>query len=186
MVFKRVFDFSVASILLILLLPVFLITWILCAWNTQSNGFFFQTRIGQYGKPFHIVKFRTYHRLTHLISPIGNSIRKYKLDEIPQLFNIIKGEMSLVGPRPDVPGYYDALSGIERDVLKLKPGLTCEASIKYWNEDELLSNQANPLEYNDQVIFPDKVKMNLDYLAKQSFFEDIKIIFKTIYTIIKH
>lgn len=183
---KRAFDFLLACIFLILLFPLFLITWMITALDTSSNGLFFQVRIGQYGKHFNIIKFRTYHSKNHAVSSVGNIIRKYKLDELPQLINILKGEMSWVGPRPDIPGYYDRLQGEERKVLQLKPGLTCDASIKYWNEEEILNAQENPLEYNDQVLFPDKINLNLEYLEKQSLKEDIVILFKTFYTIIKH
>lgn len=108
-------------------------------------------------------------------------MRKSKIDELPQLFNVLFGTMSLVGPRPDIPGYYDTLQGENRKILKLKPGITSEASIKYANEEVVLEQQPNPLQYNDEVIFPDKVKMNLEYYYKQSFWLDLKILFKTIF-----
>ncbi len=117
--------------------------------------------------------------LTGNISAFGKFLRKSKLDELPQLINVLKGDMSFVGPRPDIPGYYDKLEGEQRNVLNLKPGITSEASIKYKNEEAILKGQANPLKYNDEVIFPDKVKMNLDYYYKRTFFGDIKIILKT-------
>ena len=106
-------------------------------------------------------------------------LRKSKIDELPQLLNVLFGQMSFVGPRPDIPGYYDKLVGEDRKILELKPGLTSKASLKYFNEEFLLSTQPNPLEYNDSVIFPDKVKMSLEYYYKKSFREDLKIIFKT-------
>ena len=115
------------------------------------------------------------------ITKIGEFLRKYKLDELPELWNVIKGEMSLVGPRPDVPGYADKLVGKDRDVLKLRPGITGAASLKYANEEEILASKENPQKYNDEVIFPDKVKVNLDYYENQSFWLDIKIIFATIF-----
>ena len=119
------------------------------------------------------------------ISSFGKFIRKFKLDELPQLINVLFGQMSFVGPRPDIPGYYDTLKGEDRKILELKPGLTSEASIKYYNEESILMNKINPLEYNDSVIFPDKVKMNLEYYYKQSFSEDLKIIFKTFFMFFK-
>ena len=119
------------------------------------------------------------------ISSFGKFIRKFKLDELPQLINVLFGQMSFVGPRPDIPGYYDTLKGEDRKILELKPGLTSEASIKYYNEESILMNKINPLEYNDSVIFPDKVKMNLEYYYKQSFSEDLKIIFKTFFKFFK-
>lgn len=101
------------------------------------------------------------------------------MDELPQLFNILVGDMSFVGPRPDVEGYYDRLQGENRKVLELKPGLCSWSSLKYIDEEALLQKQENPLEYNDEVIFPDKVKMNLGYYYNQSFWEDIKILWAT-------
>ena len=110
----------------------------------------------------------------------GRFLRKSKLDELPQLFNILKGDMSFVGPRPDLPGYYDLLEGENRKILELKPGLTSEASIKYRNEETILQNVSNPKQYNDEVLFPDKIKMNLDYYYKQNLLIDLKIILKTV------
>jgi lipopolysaccharide/colanic/teichoic acid biosynthesis glycosyltransferase len=106
-------------------------------------------------------------------------MRATKLDELPQLFNVLKGDMSLVGPRPDIPGYYDKLDGQDRLVLLLKPGITSEAGIKYRNEEKILLEQENPLKYNDEVLFPDKVRMNVDYYHNLSFRNDIYILLKT-------
>ena len=111
----------------------------------------------------------------------GKFLRKSKLDELPQLLNIIKGDMSVVGPRPDIPGYYDALEGENRKILELKPGLTSEASIKYRNEEMLLKSVSNSKKYNDETIFPDKVKMNLNYYYNHNLLIDLKIILKTIF-----
>ena len=108
-------------------------------------------------------------------------MRKYKLDELPELWNVVNGEMSLVGPRPDVPGYADNLQNNDRLVLKMRPGITGPASIKYANEELLLSKQDNPRKYNDEVIFPDKVRINLEYYNNRSLYLDIKIIFATIF-----
>lgn len=119
------------------------------------------------------------------ISPIGSFLRKYKIDELPQLLNILKGEMSFVGPRPDIEGYYDKLTGEERKILELKPGLTSEASIIYRNEEELLAKQNNPLKYNDEVLFPEKIRLNLDYYYNRSIFLDLKIILRTLLTLFK-
>lgn len=146
----------------------------------KNAGLYSQTRIGQFGKPFTLYKLRTMHPTTHGISVQGAFLRKSKIDELPQLWNILKGDMSFVGPRPDIPGYYDQLQGEARKILELKPGLTCEASIKYANEEELLSQQKDPLHYNDTVIFPDKVHMNLHYYYNRSFIGDLKIIWRTI------
>ena len=160
------------------ILPVLVLTILLAAISTASSGIFTQTRIGQHGKPFTIYKLRTMKNGE--VTRIGKLLRKTKIDELPQLFNILKGDMSFVGPRPDVPGYYDQLQGEDRRVLLLKPGLTSLAAIKYRKEEELLAHQEHPLLYNDQVIFPDKVRMNLEYLNKKSVWYDIKIICLTI------
>ncbi len=177
--FKRLFDIVLSSIGLLFFGCLILIL-ILFAYFDTGNGIFFQKRIGQYGKPFNIYKIRSIKTSSEDISNFGKFIRKTKLDEMPQLLNVLLGQMSFVGPRPDIPGYYDKLEGEDRKILELKPGLTSEASLKYYNEESILKNIAEPLEYNDTVIFPDKVKMNLEYYYKQSFSEDLRIIFKTI------
>lgn len=115
-----------------------------------------------------------------VIPTIAAFFRKYKLDELPQLLNILFGQMSFVGPRPDIPGYYDKLVGDERKILELKPGLTSEASIKYSNEEEILKNIPNPEKFNNEVIFPDKIKMNLHYYYNRSFMGDLKVILNTL------
>lgn len=159
------------------------LAWLLAIIDTRSNGIFVQERIGQLGKVFKIYKLRTIQIVsstgTLQISRIGRFLRNYKLDELPQLINVLKGEMSIVGPRPDIVGYYDLLEGENRKVLELKPGLTCAASLKYYNEDDLLEKQAFSLEYNDKILFPDKVKLNLLYYYNQSFYGDLKIIADT-------
>ncbi len=110
------------------------------------------------------------------ISKYGNFLRNSKFDELPQLLNILWGQMSFVGPRPDVPGYYDRLQGEERKILELKPGLLSRAALKYYNEEDILNAQQVPLKYNDEVIFPDKVRMNLDYYYNRSLREDLRIL----------
>lgn len=170
-------------ILLVSLFPLILTAVLVAAISTKSSGIFTQTRIGQHGKPFTIYKIQT---MQHgKVTPIGKFLRKTKVDELPQLYNILKGDMTFVGPRPDVPGYYDALQGDYRRVLALKPGLTSLAAIKYRNEEELLAQQENPLLYNDTVIFPDKVKMNLKYLDNRSLALDLKIMWLTMVSIVK-
>lgn len=152
--------------------------------------FFKQGRVGQFGNIFTMVKFRTM-KVDHggssisvkgesRITPLGSVLRKYKLDELPELWNVFKGEMSLVGPRPDVPGYADKLEGKDREILKLKPGVTGPASLKYINEEELLGEQEDPITYNNEVIYPDKVRINLNYLENQSFWLDMKILLCTV------
>lgn len=115
------------------------------------------------------------------ITPLGAVLRKYKLDELPELWNVLIGDMSFVGPRPDVPGYADLLTGEERRILKLRPGITGPASLKYRNEEELLAQVTDPKEYNDMVIYPDKVRLNLYYLNHYSFIKDIQMIICTIF-----
>lgn len=151
--------------------------------DTQSNGFFKQERIGQYGKPFLIYKLRTLHLQTSKISVWGKILRTSKLDETPQFLNLLKGEMTLVGPRPDVPGYADLLQGDDRIILTLKPGITGLASLKYRNEEQLLAQQSNPQHYNDEVIWPDKVRINKWYAHNRTFFMDVQIIFYTLFPI---
>lgn len=109
----------------------------------------------------------------------GAFLRKYKLDELPQLINILKGEMSFVGPRPDVEGYADLLTDSDRIILSVKPGITGPAQIKYKNEEKILSSQENPQQYNDRVIWPDKVKINKDYVENYSFKRDLQFLIKT-------
>ncbi len=188
---KRLFDLVMAFLGLVLLSPVFAFIAVLIKVK-MSDGpvLFFQQRVGRYGRLFTLVKFRTMSVDHHgssvsvagesRITPLGAVLRKYKLDELPELWNVLVGQMSFVGPRPDVPGYADCLQGKERDILKLRPGITCEATLKYRNEEELLAKQADPKRYNDEVIYPDKVRMNLDYLANHSLVGDIRIIIKTL------
>lgn len=178
---KAIFDFTFGFLLLILLSALIFIGFIIASFDTQSIGFFFQTRVGKNGKLFQIIKLKTIHPKKHKSSFIGKFLRKTKFDELPQLWNVVVGEMSFVGPRPDIPGYYDKLTGEERKILLLKPGITSEAALKYSNEELLLSKQENPSDFNNLVIFPDKVKMNLDYYYKHNLIGDIKIILKTIF-----
>jgi lipopolysaccharide/colanic/teichoic acid biosynthesis glycosyltransferase len=151
------------------------------ALDTQSNGIFKQERIGRFGKPFSIYKLRTLHANTHQMSRWGQFLRTTKLDEIPQIINLLEGEMALVGPRPDVPGYADLLQGDDRVILNLKPGITGLASLKYRNEEQLLAQQANPQEYNDAIIWPDKVRINKWYALHRNFYMDVLILGYTVF-----
>jgi lipopolysaccharide/colanic/teichoic acid biosynthesis glycosyltransferase len=184
MILKRFFDVLFSLLILFFFFWILLIAWFIAVIDTRTNGIFIQERVGQYGKLFRIYKLRTIQRIhdsgEFQISRMGRVLRNFKLDELPQLFNVLKGEMSIVGPRPDISGYYDLLEGENRKILELKPGLTSLASLKYYNEDQLLGKQVSPLLYNDYTLFPDKVKMNLEYYYHQSFFGDIKIIIKTV------
>ena len=179
---KRLFDLFFAVFGLLFFSQIILLLYVLATIDTKQNGLFLQKRVGQFGKPFTIYKLRTYGISTaQPVSKFGTFLRNSKLDELPQLFNVFLGQMSFVGPRPDIAGYYDTLKGENRKILELKPGLTSLASIKYANEDEVLLKQNNPLEYNDTIIFPDKVKMNLEYYYTNSIFGDIKIIWNTLF-----
>ncbi len=178
---KRLFDVFFSLLGLLLLAPFLFLFWIVTTIDTNSNGMFTQKRVGQFGTLFSIYKLKTINDKTAIISKFGNFLRKSKIDELPQLWNILTGTMSFVGPRPDIEGYYDKLEGNDRKVLDLKPGLTSLASIKYVNEEEVLNLQENSKEYNDEIIFPDKVKMNLEYYYNQSFVVDLQIIIKTLF-----
>lgn len=141
---------------------------------------FKQIRIGKNGVPFTIYKLRTIPEGATIPNAWGAFLRKSKLDELPQLLNVLKGEMTLVGPRPDVPGYADLLQGDNRIILTLKPGITGLASLKYRNEEQLLAQQPYPQHYNDEVIWPDKVRINKWYASNRTFLIDLQIIFYTL------
>ena len=151
------------------------------ALDTQSNGIFKQERIGRFGKPFFIYKLRTMHARSQKISIWGQLLRKTKLDELPQIINIVKGEMTFVGPRPDIIGYADQLEGIDQIILQLKPGITGLASLKYRNEEQLLAQQKHPQEYNDAIIWPDKVRINKWYAMHRNFYMDELILGYTVF-----
>lgn len=176
---KRFFDFTSALLIILWILPILLLLSVLCAFDTGSNGIFTQMRIGQFGKPFVIYKFRTLHKSSKEISSFGYFMRRSKLDELPQLFNILLGNMTWVGPRPDVPGYFDKLEGDDRELLQYKPGLTGPASLKYKNEDEILAVQLNPQDFNDRILFPDKVRVNLSYFRNRTWFSDLFLLWCT-------
>jgi len=175
-----------------LFVPLFIVIYITSKITMpQGPVIFKQHRIGRHGKLFTLYKFRTMVMEHHggsvsvkgenRITSFGRVLRNSKLDELPELWNVLIGDMSFVGPRPDVPGYADKLIGKERDILNLRPGITGPATLKYANEEELLANQNDPKKYNDEIIFPDKVRINLNYLEKQSFIFDLKIIANTIF-----
>ena len=189
---KLIFD-KIASFLgLIILSPVLLIIAVLIRITMKEEPVIFsQKRVGRYGKLFTIYKFRTMqtgHGGSSVsvagesrITPLGAKLRKYKLDELPELWNVLKGDMSFVGPRPDVSGYADKLTGENSKILELRPGITGPASLKYVNEEEILARVDDPIKYNNEVLFPDKVKINLDYYCNRSFIGDMKLIFKTVF-----
>jgi len=188
-IIKRSFDFFFSFVWLLLTWPIILIAWIIASIETKSNGMFSQIRIGENGKLFKIYKIKTMYdkkgtTITTAnddrITKSGKFFRKYKIDELPQLWNVLIGNMSFVGPRPDVPGYADKLKGEDKIILSIKPGITGPASIKYKNEEGILANVKNPKEYNDNVIWPDKVKINKEYIKNWSLKKDIEYVIKTI------
>lgn len=190
-VLKRIFDIFFSIIGLIILLPLIILCWVIAAIETRSNGFFIQKRVGQHGNIINVYKIKTMYTANSSRSPItahnissitksGVYFRKCKLDELPQLFNVLFGSMSFVGPRPDVPGYADMLEGNDRVILLLRPGITGPASIKYKNEESLLLSAIDPVFYNDNIIWPDKVKINKEYFFNYSLLSDIKYIMRTL------
>lgn len=191
MIAKYLFDRIMALVGLIVLSPVLLVVWMLIRVKMPDGpAVFTQKRVGKDGKLFTMYKFRSmsaHHSGSTVsvagesrITPLGARLRRYKLDELPELWNVLIGDMSFVGPRPDVPGYADKLEGDDRRVLQLRPGITGPASLKYRDEEVLLAGQANPQEFNDKVIYPDKVRINLYYLDHYSFLADIKMISATV------
>jgi len=188
---KYLFDRIMAFVGLVVLSPVLFVVWILIRIKMPDGpAVFTQKRVGKGGRLFTMYKFRSmsaHHSGSTVsvagesrITPLGAKLRRYKLDELPELWNVLIGDMSFVGPRPDVPGYADKLEGDDRRVLQLRPGITGPASLKYRDEEVLLAVQDDPLEFNDKVIYPDKVRINLYYLDHYSFVADIKMIIATI------
>lgn len=188
---KWLFDRIMSLVGLIILSPVLLVVAILIRVKMPGGPVLFkQKRVGKEGKLFTMVKFRSMS-VAHggssvsvagesRITPLGAKLRKYKLDELPELWNVFIGDMSFVGPRPDVPGYADKLVGEDRVILKLRPGITGPASLKYRNEETLLATVEDPIRYNDEVIFPDKVRINKEYYYNWSFWLDIRYIVRTV------
>lgn len=191
-IIKRIFDIIVSAIGLLALGWLILITALIAHWDTGLSGFFSQKRVGQYGRLFHVHKLRTMKNVEGVtttvstnkdprLTKIGKFWRKTKIDELPQLINVFKGEMSFVGPRPDVPGFADKVEGADKMILTLKPGITGPASIYFKDEEKLLAAQINPEDYNREVIWPKKVAINKEYIKDYGFFKDIGYILKTIF-----
>ncbi|MNK30642.1 putative undecaprenyl-phosphate N-acetylgalactosaminyl 1-phosphate transferase [compost metagenome] len=190
---KRTFDFVISLLGIVVLFPVFILLIFAIKLSSKGGAFYRQIRVGQYNKDFGLLKFRSMYvnsdklglltvgNQDRRITPIGVFIRKYKLDELPQLFNVLFGQMSLVGPRPEVRKYVDLYTKEELKVLDLKPGITDFASIKYRDENNILNHQGDPEKYYIEVIMPDKVKINLSsYEMSKSVLGSVKIIFLTI------
>jgi len=190
-ILKRAFDIILALVGIGLSWWLMLLAWIVASIETKSNGLFMQKRIGYKGKEFLVFKIKTMYPNTtnnstvttandSRITKSGKFFRRYKIDELPQLFNVLFGSMSFVGPRPDVKGFADELQGEDRVILSIKPGITSPASIKYKNEEEILASVKDPIEYNKNVIWKDKVAINKEYMTKWSLKNDILYIIKTI------
>jgi len=188
---KRVFDFSLGLLGLILVGWLIPLMALLARLDTRQSGFFRQERIGYQGKPFQVIKIRTMRPVEGVtttatqasdprITGVGRFLRRTKLDELPQLISIVLGEMSFVGPRPDVPGFADRLQGHDRLLLAVRPGITGPATLKYRHEEALLAEQPDPDLYSRQVLFPEKVKVNVAYVENWSFTKDLLYIWKTV------
>jgi lipopolysaccharide/colanic/teichoic acid biosynthesis glycosyltransferase len=188
---KRTFDVFFSFFGLILLSPIILTTFLVACFETKSIGIFRQNRIGLNGDMFRVVKIKTMRVVPGLDSTVttsndlritrfGRLMRQAKLDELPQLWNVLCGQMSFVGPRPDVPGYADRLKGADRIVLSVRPGITGPASLKYHNEESLLARSSDPLKFNDETIWPDKVRINREYVENYSFIKDLIYIKRTL------
>jgi len=190
--FKRLLDITLALFCLMFSLVFLIILFMACSLDTKSSGIIAQRRVGQHAKLFKLLKFKTMrdtkqpqNYITTINDPritrFGRFLRKTKLDELPQLWNVLVGEMSFVGPRPDVPGYADQLRGEDRIILEVKPGITGPASLAFKDEEELLAKQINPKEYNDKVIWPKKVEINKSYIEEFSLKKDLNYILRTIF-----
>ncbi len=189
---KRTFDILVSLLGLILLAPIFTVVGILIKIDSKGPIFYLQERIGKRFRPFKIIKFRTmfhYNHIGHLVTAsndrritrIGKYLRKYKLDELPQLFNVLKGDMSLVGPRPEVKKYVDLFQSDYNMILTVRPGITDPASLKYLNEEEILASHPDFEDAYIKKVLPDKIKLSLEYVKNQNIIDDIIIILKTIF-----
>ncbi len=183
---KRIFDVVLVLVLFPILIIPILVLVIAATIDTKKCGVFSQLRVGQHAKLFRIYKIRTLreeeHRLGHLeksATSLGKYLRKTKLDELPQLYNVFIGDMSFVGPRPDIQGFADKLKGEDRIILKVKPGITGEATLKYKDEERVLERQKDPEHYNRTIIWVDKVKINKNYVKNYSFYLDLTLILKS-------
>lgn len=187
---KRFFDIYFSFFCIIITLPIVLICWIVASFETKSNGLFFHTRVGLHGREFKLIKIKTMHNNDQIntitsindkrLTISGKFFRKFKLDELPQFINIILGNMSFVGPRPDVIKYYNMTTDDQKIIYTVRPGLTGPASLKYKDEEVVLSKVDDPLSYNDDVIWPDKVNININYIKDYNIFNDIYIIIRTV------
>lgn len=189
---KRILDLVVAGILLAFCWPVILVAVVVARIDSRASGIFRQQRIGRYGRPFEIYKVRTMrpsdriHTTTTVdgdprVTKAGAIIRRYKIDELPQLVNVLRGEMSLVGPRPDVAGYADLLVGTDRVILTVRPGITGPASLAFRDESALLASVDDPERYNRDVIWPEKVRLNVEYVRNYRVRDDLRYLWQTVH-----
>ncbi|MEM7129574.1 MAG: sugar transferase [Chloroflexota bacterium] len=191
-VIKRLFDIAIALIGLVGTSWLILFAYILATIDTRQSGFFTQTRIGRHGKPFRTIKIRTMRKVAQVkttvttsqdprITRLGRFWRRTKIDELPQLINVLLGQMSLVGPRPDVPGFADRLVGPDRIILSIRPGITGPATLVFRNEEELLAQQEEPVRYNREVIYPEKVRLNREYIENYRLWDDFRCLMQTVW-----
>jgi lipopolysaccharide/colanic/teichoic acid biosynthesis glycosyltransferase len=189
---KRIVDFALALFGLVLLGIPMLAVGLLILIFDGAPILFRQDRVGRHGRLFTICKYRTMRNRVQAgttvtvagdqrVSPLGRLLRTCKIDELPQLINVLNGEMSFVGPRPDVPGYADRLTGGDRVILAIRPGITGPATLAFRNEEELLAGVPDSIKYNDEVIFPEKVRLNVEYARTMTFAKDVAIILNTIF-----
>ncbi len=192
---KRAFDFSLAALAFVVSAPLCAVAVIAATLDTRQWGVFTQERIGRDGVPFHVHKIRTMRTLaahtttvTTVADPritrLGAVLRRSKIDELPQLVNVLRGEMSFVGPRPDVAGYADSLTGADRCILSVPPGITGPASLAYRHEERLLAAAADPEAYNREVIWPDKVRLNREYVERWSLRRDLGYLWQTVVAVV--
>jgi lipopolysaccharide/colanic/teichoic acid biosynthesis glycosyltransferase len=195
---KRVFDLIMSGIGLIVLSPFFLVTSLIIVFSSKGGPFYLQTRVGKNGQLFKLFKFRTMNLNAETgglitvggrdprITPVGFYLRKYKLDELPQLLNVFFGSMSLVGPRPEVPKYVALYTEAQKQVLTVKPGITDYASLAYFSENDLLAKSEDPDKTYIEEVLPSKLTLNLKYISEAGFKTDLRVILKTIQKIISH
>ncbi len=186
---KRAFDVVLAVPALVVLSPVIAVAWLVAAFTTGQGGFFRQLRVGRFGQPFSVLKIRTMRStggstvttaLDDRVTRSGAWMRRFKIDELPQLVNVLRGEMSLVGPRPDVPGFADLLAGGDRIVLSVRPGITSPAAVVYRHEESLLARASDPEAYNRQVLWPAKVALNREYVENWTLAADVRCLTATV------
>lgn len=189
---KRLFDFAAALAGLVVLSPLMLVLAVLVRATSPGPALFIQERVGRQGRIFRCAKFRTMGAGAQAqgtvttaadarVTPLGRWLRRWKLDELPQLWNVLAGRMSFVGPRPDVPGYADRLQGDDRRILELRPGITGPATLLFRDEERLLALAKNPQTFNDAVVYPEKVRLNREYLEAGNFWRDLGYVFATVW-----